>query len=107
MYTGVLYVYMSSHCMYAWCPGRPGVGSPGTGGTDGCELPMWVLGSQTGVLWDSYQGALSCRAISPELLSNFDSYHRGVLVRGVNIHILKKFGESKVRKNTNVIGKLI
>lgn len=83
----VLNAYMSSCRMCAWCPGRPeeGVRYPGTGGIDGCELPVWVLGNQTWVICESCQGALSCRAISPELPSNFYSYHKGVLVKGVNI----------------------
>ena len=40
MCVDALPAYMSVHHMCAWCPQKPeeGVRSPGTGGTDGCEL---------------------------------------------------------------------
>ena len=47
MYMSVLSGCMYVHHMCAWCLRRPeeGVGSPGTGAMDGCELPCgcWEL----------------------------------------------------------------
>lgn len=32
------YIYISVHHVSSWYPQRPGIGSPGTGLTDGCEV---------------------------------------------------------------------
>jgi hypothetical protein len=55
MYTEVLYIFVYFH-VHARYPGRPeeGTGLPGTGVTDGCELPCGC--------WEFIPGALNPRA---------------------------------------------
>lgn len=51
---GVLPICMSVHHVCAWCP-RKGVGSPGTGVSNGCELP--------GGCWEPNSGHVEERSV--------------------------------------------
>lgn len=49
-------MYVCTPCMCLW-RSKEGVGSPGTGVTDcvSCHVAVWILGTESGVLWKSSQ----------------------------------------------------